>query len=272
MTGFEIGVSIFTAFLQSVLCFLFCFKKEKIFCFGKTVYTLSVCEPSDEGEAETLNESYEIEKENGEVQEKGAEKEVLKKAGAKARETVCPYKRYQSILLMIFAVAAFVSSSIFLKLNIDIWFNYVKLSVLTFIVVTAAFVDLKLKKIPNLLVVFGLSARVVIYVLELIFSTEEVLAIFKNDLIGFAAGFGVLLVAALVSRGAVGFGDVKLFAVIGLCSGAICTYTTLLFGLIINTIASLILMAAKKKNRKSAIPFGPSVCVGYLAALFISSF
>ena len=104
------------------------------------------------------------------------------------------------------------------------------------------------------------------------FNSDNFKGIMISELIGFAVGFGLLAVVSLITKGAMGFGDVKLFGVIGLIGGAFCTYSTLLVSLIVSVIVSVIGMIRKKIGRKDAIPFGPCIAVGYLIVLFLASY
>lgn len=150
--------------------------------------------------------------------------------------------------------------------------NMVKLIVLMGILAAVAVVDLKKTIIPNFLIVIGLIVRIVIYVIELLFYNNIFVPQLLSDFLGFSIGFGILFIVSIVFRGAIGFGDVKLFGLIGLMSGAICTYSTLIFCLLISTIVSLILIITKKKNRKDSIPFGPFIFVGYVIAIILSCY
>ena len=248
MTNVDVIICICVAFLQTFFYILFCGYKEKVFCFNKTLIYKSIDNVDSE------NNDY-------------LDVEILSVV-----EKTQIYKRWQSCIFICSAIVVFLLTSFFLFENIDGWYNFFKLSMLTMIITIAGTIDLKTKRIPNDLVLLGLAFRLVIYVFEIINRSEEILDIFKNDMIGFAIGFGILFLAAIISRGSVGFGDVKLFAVIGLCGGAILTYSTLLIALIVNTIFSLAIIFIKKKDRKTAVPFGPAIFIGYLCALCLSSF
>jgi len=248
MTGNEVLICFGVAFFQTVIYILFCGKKEKIFCLKKA-FIYEATEKSDLEKSDSENDI------NTSV----------------VKQTLV-YKTWQSWVFICSAIVVFLLTSFFLFENINGWYNFFKLSMLTMIITTAGTIDLKTKRIPNDLVLLGLAFRLIIYVFEIINCSEEILDIFKNDMIGFAIGFGILFLAAIISRGSVGFGDVKLFAVIGLCGGAILTYSTLLIALIVNTIFSLAIIFIKKKDRKTAVPFGPAIFIGYLCALCLSSF
>ncbi len=68
--------------------------------------------------------------------------------------------------------------------------------------------------------------------------------------------------------GGMGMGDVKLMCAVGILLGWQQTLLAAFFGLIIASVAALILKATEKKGWKSEIPFGPYLCAGtYLSML-----
>lgn len=88
-----------------------------------------------------------------------------------------------------------------------------------------------------------------------------------NDCLwGFLAGGGTLLAIALLSRGGIGGGDVKLAAVLGLILGLRLTAAALFLSFVAGSVAGLALVAARKAGMKDAIPFGPFLGAGAVAA------
>lgn len=149
--------------------------------------------------------------------------------------------------------------------------SFVKLYTLFVIVASAAIVDYKRRIIPNELIIFGLAFRIFVYAYE-IFSKSDIKSILINDMIGLAVGFGILAVVSSITRGSVGFGDAKLFGIIGILGGSFCTYSTLLVSLVISTVVSLVGLARKKIGRKDSIPFGPCIAAGYIITLLLTSY
>lgn len=83
-----------------------------------------------------------------------------------------------------------------------------------------------------------------------------------------AAGAGAFfLLIALVSRGGMGGGDVKLAAMMGAYLGWPGIAVGLLVGFVGGAAAGLVLIAAGRRSRKDAIPFGPALAVGGVVAL-----
>jgi leader peptidase (prepilin peptidase)/N-methyltransferase len=85
--------------------------------------------------------------------------------------------------------------------------------------------------------------------------------------IGAVVGLGISLVIVLVSRGGMGWGDVKMAALIGLVIGFPLVFFTLILAAIMGGVVAVIMVLIKKKGRKEAIPFGPALSVATLVTL-----
>ncbi len=84
--------------------------------------------------------------------------------------------------------------------------------------------------------------------------------------VGAAAGFGILLVAAMLTNGGIGGGDIKLAGVLGLATGI----TGMCVMLTVASLAAVLYGAICNKRKKTArIPFVPFMAVGYLVSLLI---
>ncbi len=89
----------------------------------------------------------------------------------------------------------------------------------------------------------------------------------QNSLLGFVAGGGLFLVIALVSRGGMGGGDVKLAAMLGVFLGWQDVLLSFFFAFIFGALVGLILIVTKIKSRKDYIPFGPFMVLGALIVI-----
>lgn len=89
--------------------------------------------------------------------------------------------------------------------------------------------------------------------------------------VGGGIGFGLLLLVALISRGGMGWGDVKLAGLIGLVTGFPLVFLAMLLGIVVGGLTAAILLLAKLKSRKDTIPFGPFLCVTAMVTLFWGS-
>ena len=89
-----------------------------------------------------------------------------------------------------------------------------------------------------------------------------------DSLLGATVGFSTLLLIAVVSKGGMGGGDIKLFFLIGLVLGTIHTLLTLFLASVVGMIVGMIVLKVRGQGRKTPVPFGPSIAVGALIAYF----
>ncbi|MGE6488286.1 prepilin peptidase [Paenisporosarcina sp. NPDC076898] len=89
-----------------------------------------------------------------------------------------------------------------------------------------------------------------------------------DSIIGAAGGFGILLLIAILSKGGMGGGDIKLFAVIGLVLGMLPTLLTLFLAAFIGAIVGVIHLRRSKQGRKTPVPFGPSIALAAIIVYF----
>jgi leader peptidase (prepilin peptidase) / N-methyltransferase len=92
-----------------------------------------------------------------------------------------------------------------------------------------------------------------------------------DSILGAVTGFTLLLVIAFVSKGGMGGGDVKLYALLGLVLGfklvLLSFFLSTLFGAVIGGLALLF----KIVKRRQPIPFGPFIAAGTLTAYYWGS-
>jgi len=90
----------------------------------------------------------------------------------------------------------------------------------------------------------------------------------KQALLGGALGLGIFFLIALIGRGKMGAGDVKLAGVIGLMVGFPDVVTALFIGILLGGAAALLMLATRRAGRKSYIAYAPYLCLGALVCLF----
>ena len=150
--------------------------------------------------------------------------------------------------------------------------NYkIKYELILVLLSMTALVDARRKIIPNLLVLGTLIIRVGIGVYEYFLYDGDLQNILIIDGLGFFLGFGILLIIAILTKQAIGYGDVKLFGAIGITIGVSDTYSTLFYGMIFILVASIYLLLVKKKDKKYKVPFAPFIFMGYLTAVIVSN-
>lgn len=133
----------------------------------------------------------------------------------------------------------------------------------------AAIIDYKLHIIPNYFPLILVIARVLCLLYEMIF-TYQALEYLISSLIGCFACFLLLMIAGKISKGGIGYGDVKLLSALGFACGLFKVLTSLIISLIICLIVSLIFVALKKKTIKDHMSFGPFIYFGFLIVLIFN--
>lgn len=80
---------------------------------------------------------------------------------------------------------------------------------------------------------------------------------------GLLLGGGVLLICRLVSKGGMGMGDVRLFAVLGVLYGMNYTFSILFFTIALMSLYGLAAILLRRKSMKSMLPMGPFALAAY---------
>ncbi|MEK7842328.1 MAG: A24 family peptidase, partial [Deltaproteobacteria bacterium] len=134
--------------------------------------------------------------------------------------------------------------------------------------IVITFIDLKYRIIPDIISLPGIGAGL----LASYFLPVGIL----NSIIGVLVGGGILFLIAfgyhfITGREGMGGGDIKLLAMIGAFLGWKAVIITLFTGSFIGAAAGSVLMLAKGKDSKYAIPFGPFLAAGALISLFFET-
>lgn len=130
--------------------------------------------------------------------------------------------------------------------------------VLFALAVPVAVIDWRHKVIPDKLNLTGF-----VLALPLLFESREILL---SGAWGFLAGGGLLWGVALLSRGGMGGGDIKLAAVLGLLLGWKQLLVALFLAFAAGSIIGAAMLLLKKVRLKEAIPFGPYLALGAVCA------
>jgi leader peptidase (prepilin peptidase)/N-methyltransferase len=101
--------------------------------------------------------------------------------------------------------------------------------------------------------------------------TQMIISGIANAALGGAIGFGIFLLIAIVSRGGMGWGDVKLAGLIGLATGFPLVFLSIIIGAILGGIVAVAVVIAKKRTRRQTIPFGPFLALAAMVTLLWGS-
>lgn len=89
-----------------------------------------------------------------------------------------------------------------------------------------------------------------------------------DALLGAIIGFAILYLIAVISKGGMGGGDIKLFFLIGLVLGTVKTLLTLFVASAIGMMIGIIVLKVRKQSRKAPVPFGPSIAIASCIVYF----
>lgn len=129
------------------------------------------------------------------------------------------------------------------------------------LLVTINVSDMAYMLIPNKILLFFLPLLIVA-------RSFSPLELWWDSIVGAVVGFSILLVIAIVSKGGMGGGDIKLFLLIGLVLGTFKTLLTLFLASLIGLVIGLVVLKLKRQGRKTPIPFGPSIAIAALISYF----
>ena len=124
-----------------------------------------------------------------------------------------------------------------------------------------AFIDLEHKIIPDVITLPG-----IIIGLTLSLTMPHITLI--NSIKGLLIGGGLFYAIAIISRGGMGGGDIKLIAMVGSFLGWKNVLLTIFLGSLFGSIVGIVLIILKKKNRKDMVPFGPFLSLGAIISIF----
>ena len=136
--------------------------------------------------------------------------------------------------------------------------------ILVSILIISTFTDIEHSIIPNKIVVPGMAAG---FLTNILLHPDKL----PYCLLGFLLGGGSLLLLAVISRGGMGGGDIKLFAMIGIFFGLKLTALSLLLAFILGSIGCLICIIFNLKKPKDTIPFGPFIALASIISLFFGN-
>jgi leader peptidase (prepilin peptidase) / N-methyltransferase len=128
------------------------------------------------------------------------------------------------------------------------------------LLILISFIDLEKQIIPNPLVLVFLGWGLLWQVINPTVSWSQALY-------GLLLGGGFLLFAAIISRGGMGGGDIKLMGAAGFALGLPLTGLALFIGSMIGAVVGLTLLLLRLKKRKDPIPFGPFLSLGIWIAM-----
>jgi len=133
------------------------------------------------------------------------------------------------------------------------------------LLIVVSFIDYRYFLIPNKVIIVGF---VLGFLSHLVFPTIT----WQNIVLGFLAGGGVLWLLAILSKGGLGGGDIKLAALIGFYLGWRKVLIALFLGALTGSVVGLVLIISKKITSKDPLPFGPFLSFGVFLNILFSRY
>lgn len=151
------------------------------------------------------------------------------------------------------------------------WQDMLRMSVIVAVLSGVSYCDMHRRKIPNLFPLILTGALAVFTVIDLLTGSENTWAVLTGGLIGGGVMFLLLSVCRALSKGGIGFGDIKLLSATGLLLGLYGTFSVLFFGQLAAVLCAVVLMLAKKLTMKDSLPFGPFFYIGFTLTLLLGT-
>lgn len=152
------------------------------------------------------------------------------------------------------------------KLTVFYLFRFSLLIVLSYI---AAIIDIKTKRIPNMLVLIMITVWLLLIVPVLFFDPGYGLNMLTDSLLGLLTGGGMFLLVYALSKKGLGGGDVKFMAAAGLFLGFSETIPAILYGTVLAALTGVFLILIKKIKKKDTMPLVPFLFAGIMITAFI---
>jgi leader peptidase (prepilin peptidase) / N-methyltransferase len=135
--------------------------------------------------------------------------------------------------------------------------------------VVITFIDLDFQIIPDAITLPGILIGIVAGSLLMPdpFIRYSLLG-FKASVTGLLTGGGLFYAIAILSRGGMGGGDIKMMAMVGALMGWKSVLLTIFLGSLTGAVFGIFLMISQGKGRKTKIPFGPFLALGTVITLF----
>ena len=150
-------------------------------------------------------------------------------------------------------------SLFYIKYNLS--YEFYMYSLLSCVLVSISFIDLKYMEIPD-------ESNVTILLLGLI----QIILNYNNPIqhfLGFLIAGGIFLFIAVITNGSIGGGDIKLIACIGLLLGIKASLIITFCSSILSLIGLIYALLINKQSLNSFIPYGPFIALSTFYFLLI---
>ena len=134
----------------------------------------------------------------------------------------------------------------------------------------AAAYDIKDRLIPNLIPILLLVIRILLLLCDVFFN-EDVIPHLVSSVGGFIFSLALFAIAAKVTNGGIGSGDIKLISALGFACGLGFVLSVSVIALLVCAFVGGLLLLTKKLDRKTPLPFAPFIWCGFIVLITINA-
>ena len=136
----------------------------------------------------------------------------------------------------------------------------------------SAFISVKNKKFPDIILIYAIVLRVIIAVIDVVSFKEQFTEIVIHDMMGLILGSGVLFLInkiceKLSDKPIFSLYEIKVIALMGLFTGYVCTYSSLMLAFVF--LLFMKLLARKKLGKNINLSLQPFILCGYLISMIM---
>lgn len=188
-----------------------------------------------------------------------------------SKEFFTEYMRHFKPNYLLMIVTAGMYLGLLYTFNISL--DFFKYAILIPMLLSAFCIDLKLQIIPNRLTLTIFETGLLFTFLNVVMNTGTGINTITNSVLGMLVGGGIFLIITAVGgliagKEAMGFGDVKLMAALGLMLGWLNIIIVSVIAFLLAAIISIGILIIKRKNFNDYIPFGPFIVVATFIVIF----
>ena len=177
------------------------------------------------------------------------------------KQAFCLQKIFSTVLFLSYISASIATVVFYQKKNLTVTESLQCLILWEGIFLISS-IDIKIKKIPNKILVILFFVRIAGIICEIMIDGDDFISIISASVFGMLIGIFMVLLVFFTSKGQIGTGDLKLFGVIGLYFGATGLIQITMYTLFPAAFFSIFLLILKKAKMKSTIPMAPFILLG----------
>lgn len=177
------------------------------------------------------------------------------------KQALCSQKIFSAVLFLSYILASVATAVFCPKKDLTVS-ESVQCLILWEGVFLISSIDIKIKKIPDKILAVLFFVRIAGIICEIAIDGDNFISIVSASLFGMLVGAFMVFLVFLTSKGQVGVGDLKLFAVMGFYFGVTGLIQITMYTLFPAALFSILLLIFKKAKMKSTIPMAPFIMLG----------